>query len=62
MMALMVEETTTLVWMSNLCFQRFSTIRILRTHGMNITIITTTNSDKEAYKLLELMGMPFAKK
>lgn len=35
--------------------------KILRTHGMNITIVTTTNSDKEAYKLLELMGMPFAK-
>lgn len=25
--------------------------KILRTHGMNITIVTTTNSDKEAYKL-----------
>lgn len=35
--------------------------KILRTHGMNITIVTTTNSDKEAYKLLELMGMPFTK-
>ncbi|QKF65459.1 50S ribosomal protein L5 [Campylobacter corcagiensis] len=35
--------------------------KILRTHGMNITIVTTTNSDKEAYKLLELIGMPFAK-
>lgn len=35
--------------------------KILRTHGMNITIVTTTNSDKEAYKLLELLGMPFAK-
>lgn len=35
--------------------------KILRTHGMNITIVTTTNSDKEAFKLLELLGMPFAK-
>lgn len=35
--------------------------KILKTHGMNITIVTTTKSDKEAYKLLELMGMPFAK-
>lgn len=34
---------------------------ILRTHGMNITIVTTTNSDKEAFKLLELFGMPFTK-
>ncbi|WP_297576100.1 50S ribosomal protein L5 [uncultured Campylobacter sp.] len=35
--------------------------KILRPHGMNITVVTTTNSDKEAFKLLELMGMPFAK-
>lgn len=35
--------------------------KILRSHGMNITIVTTTDSDKEAMKLLELFGMPFAK-
>jgi large subunit ribosomal protein L5 len=35
--------------------------KILRTHGMNITVVTTTNDDKEAYRLLELMGMPFTK-
>lgn len=35
--------------------------KILRTHGMNITITTTANNDKEAFKLLELFGMPFAK-
>ena len=35
--------------------------KILRTHGMNIGIVTTTNSDKEAFKLLELFGLPFAK-
>ena len=35
--------------------------KILRTHGMNIFIVTTTNSDKEAFKLLELFGLPFAK-
>lgn len=34
---------------------------ILETHGMNITIVTTTENDKESYKLLELMGFPFAK-
>jgi large subunit ribosomal protein L5 len=34
---------------------------ILRTHGMNITVVTTTSDDKEAYRLLELMGMPFTK-
>ena len=35
--------------------------KILRTHGMNIVIVTTTNSDKEAFKLLELFGLQFAK-
>ena len=35
--------------------------KILRTHGMNIVIVTTTNSDKVAFKLLELFGLPFAK-
>ena len=35
--------------------------KILRTHGMNIVIVTTTNSNKEAFKLLELFGLPFAK-
>lgn len=34
---------------------------ILQTHGMNITIVTTTNNDKESFKLLELLGFPFAK-
>ncbi|CRF49805.1 LSU ribosomal protein L5p (L11e) [Helicobacter heilmannii] len=34
---------------------------IMVTHGLNIAIITSTNSDKEAFKLLELLGMPFAK-
>ncbi len=34
---------------------------ILRTHGMNITIVTTATDDKSAFKLLELIGIPFAK-
>ena len=34
---------------------------IMKTHGMNITIITSTENDKEAYTLLEKLGMPFAK-
>ena len=34
---------------------------IIKTHGMNITIVTTTDSDKEAYALLEKLGFPFAK-
>jgi len=34
---------------------------IMQIHGMNITVVTTTSSDKEAFALLEKMGMPFAK-
>ncbi|MCI5786751.1 MAG: 50S ribosomal protein L5 [Helicobacter trogontum] len=34
---------------------------IMVTHGMNITVVTSTNDDKEVFKLLELLGMPFAK-
>jgi len=33
-----------------------------KARGMNITIVTTARSDDEAYELLKLMGMPFAKK
>jgi large subunit ribosomal protein L5 len=28
---------------------------------MNITMVTSTESDKEAFSLLEKMGMPFTK-
>jgi large subunit ribosomal protein L5 len=35
---------------------------IIKVHGMNITIVTTTNSDKEAMALLEAFGFPFTKK
>jgi large subunit ribosomal protein L5 len=34
---------------------------IIKTHGMNITIVTSTDNDKEAFILLEKLGMPFAK-
>jgi large subunit ribosomal protein L5 len=34
---------------------------IIKIHGMNIAFVTTTEDDKEALRLLELMGMPFAK-
>jgi len=34
---------------------------IIKTHGMNITVVTSTDSDKEAFALLEKLGMPFAK-
>jgi len=34
---------------------------IIKTHGMNITIVTSTESDKEAFALLTQLGMPFSK-
>jgi len=34
---------------------------IIKTHGMNITVVTSTENDKEAFVLLEKLGMPFAK-
>ncbi|MEA3372077.1 MAG: 50S ribosomal protein L5 [Campylobacterota bacterium] len=34
---------------------------IMQIHGMNITVVTSANSDKEALELLEALGMPFTK-
>lgn len=34
---------------------------VMQIHGMNITVVTTTNNDKEAFILLDALGMPFAK-
>lgn len=33
-----------------------------KARGMNITIVTTARSDDEAYELLRVLGMPFARK
>ena len=32
-----------------------------KVRGMGITIVTTAKTDAEAFRLLQLMGMPFAK-
>jgi len=34
---------------------------IIQTHGMNIAITTSTNSDEQSFRLLELIGVPFTK-
>jgi len=34
---------------------------IIKTHGMNISIATTTQSDEQAMRLLELLGFPFTR-
>lgn len=44
-----------------LMFPEIEYDKILRTHGMNISVVTTAKTDKEAAKLLELAGFPFAK-
>lgn len=36
--------------------------KIKRQQGMDITIVTTAQSDEDAFELLKLMGMPFAEK
>lgn len=36
--------------------------KVKRTQGMDITIVTSAQTDEEAYDLLKLMGMPFAEK
>ncbi len=33
-----------------------------KTRGMNITIVTSAGTDDEAFELLRILGMPFAKK
>lgn len=34
---------------------------IIKTHGMNISITTSATNDAEAFRLLELVGIPFTK-
>ncbi len=34
---------------------------IIKTHGMNISIATTTTSDEQSFRLLELIGVPFTR-
>jgi len=36
--------------------------KVDQSRGMNVTIVTTAGTDDEAFELLKLMGMPFAKK
>lgn len=36
--------------------------KVDKIRGMNITIVTTANTDEEAYELLTAFGMPFVKK
>jgi len=44
-----------------LIFPEISYDSIMQIHGMNITVVTTAESDKAAFALLEKLGMPFTK-
>ena len=44
-----------------LIFPEIDLDKVSKIRGMDIVIVTTANSDKEAYTLLELLGMPFSK-
>lgn len=42
-----------------LVFPEIDYTKVERSRGMNITIVTTARTDKEAYALLKKLGMPF---
>ena len=44
-----------------LIFPEIDFDKVSKIRGMDIVIVTTANSDKEAYTLLESLGMPFSK-
>ena len=44
-----------------LIFPEIDYDKVAKVRGMDIVIVTTARTDKEAFTLLELMGMPFAR-
>jgi len=42
-----------------LVFPEIDYTKVERSRGMNITIVTTARTDKEAHALLRKLGMPF---
>jgi large subunit ribosomal protein L5 len=45
-----------------LIFPEISYEKVEKVRGMDVIIVTTAKTNKEAYSLLDLMGMPFAKR
>ena len=45
-----------------LIFPEISYEKVEKVRGMDVIIVTTAKTDKEAYSLLDLLGMPFAKR
>jgi large subunit ribosomal protein L5 len=46
-------------WMEQLIFPEISYDAIDTTRGLDVAVVTTTESDEEARELLRLLGMPF---
>jgi large subunit ribosomal protein L5 len=44
-----------------LVFLEINYSKVDKTHGMNVTIVTTAKTDEEARNLLAILGMPFRK-
>jgi len=44
-----------------LIFPEIEYDKVVKVRGMDIVVVTTANTDKEAYALLEKLGMPFQK-
>ena len=42
-----------------LIFLEIDYMKVVQSRGMNISVVTTANSDEEGRRLLQLMGMPF---
>ena len=42
-----------------LIFPEIDFDKVTKIRGMDIVIVTTANTDQEAYTLLEALGMPF---
>jgi large subunit ribosomal protein L5 len=52
----------TLGMRDQLIFPEIDYGKVDKARGMNITIVTTAKTDDEAFELLRVLGMPFAKK
>jgi large subunit ribosomal protein L5 len=46
----------------HIIFPEIDTDKVDRIHGLQLTFVTTANSDEEAYALLKHLGMPFKKR
>ncbi len=49
-------------WRTKRCFPEIELEKIKRQQGMDITIVTSAQTNEEALELLKAMGMPFAEK